>query len=169
MAYDPLPSLHRKIRSEEGYSLVELLVVMAIIVLLGTIAVPQLLKYLDGAKQDTARAQIESLSATLDLFKLDVGRYPTQEERLDVLVTRPAELAGWNGPYVKRKDMLLDPWKRIYRYKSPGEGGSKDVTSWSAHVRKRLFTCRTLDRARDFGAFDRPHGRLSQRPRQALR
>src|SRR6267143_3189585 len=88
MAYDPLPSLHRKIRSEEGYSLVELLVVMAIIVLLGTIAVPQLLKYLDGAKQDTARAQIESLSATLDLFKLDVGRYPTQEERLDVLVTR---------------------------------------------------------------------------------
>ena len=136
MAYDPFPSFHRKLRSEEGYSLVELLVVMAIIVLLGTIAVPQLLKYLDGAKQDTARAQIESLSATPDLFKLDVGRYPTQEERLDVLVTRPAELAGWNGPYVKRKDMLLDPWKRIYRYKSPGEHGDYDLFSYGADDRE---------------------------------
>jgi general secretion pathway protein G len=136
MAHNPLPALHRKIPSEEGYSLVELLVVMAIIVLLGTIAVPQLLKYLDGAKQDTARAQIESLSATLDLFKLDVGRYPTQEERLDVLVTRPAELAGWNGPYVKRKDMLLDPWKRIYRYKSPGEHGDYDLFSYGADDRE---------------------------------
>ena len=136
MAHNPPPALHRKIRSEEGYSLVELLVVMAIIVLLGTIAVPQLLKYLDGAKQDTARAQIESLSATLDLFKLDVGRYPTQEERLDVLVTRPAELAGWNGPYVKRKDMLLDPWKRTYRYKSPGEHGAYDLFSFGADDRE---------------------------------
>ena len=136
MASDPLPALHRNILSEEGYSLVELLVVMAIIVLLGTIAVPQLLKYLDGAKQDTARAQIESLTATLDLFKLDVGRYPTQEERLDALVTRPAEVAGWNGPYVKRKDMLLDPWKRTYRYKSPGEHGDYDLFSYGADDRE---------------------------------
>jgi general secretion pathway protein G len=136
MAHDPFSSLHRKIRSEEGYSLVELLVVMAIIVLLGTIAVPQLLKYLDGAKQDTARAQIESLSATLDLFKLDVGRYPTQEERLDALVTRPAELESWNGPYVKRKDMLLDPWKRTYRYKTPGEHGAYDLFSYGADDRE---------------------------------
>ena len=136
MASDPLPALHRKILSEEGYSLVELLVVMAIIVLLGTIAVPQLLKYLDGAKQDTARAQIESLTATLDLFKLDVGRYPTQEERLDALVARPAEVAGWNGPYVKRKDMLLDPWKRTYRYKSPGEHGDYDLFSYGADDRE---------------------------------
>jgi len=131
----PLPSLHRYIRSEEGYSLVELLVVMAIIVLLGTIAVPQLLKYLDGAKQDTSRAQIESLTATLDLFKLDIGRYPTQEEGLDALLAAPAGLAGWNGPYVKRKDMLLDPWKRVYRYKMPGEHGDYDLVSYGADDR----------------------------------
>jgi general secretion pathway protein G len=136
MAYDPFPSFRGKMLSEAGYSLVELLVVMAIIVLLGTIAVPQLLKYLDGAKQDTARAQIESLTATLDLFKLDVGRYPTQEERLEVLVARPAELAGWNGPYLKRKDMLLDPWKRTYRYKSPGEHGDYDLFSYGADDRE---------------------------------
>src|SRR5882757_10451011 len=100
MASKPHVTLQSKLRSEEGYSLVELLVVLAIIVLLGTIAVPQLLKYLDGAKQDTALAQIQSLGSTLDLFKLDVGRYPTQEERLDALVTRPPEAGGWNGPYL---------------------------------------------------------------------
>jgi general secretion pathway protein G len=136
MAKHFVTSLHRRIGSEQGYSLVELLVVMAIIVLLGTIAVPQLLKYLDGAKQDTARAQIESLSATLDLFKLDVGRYPTQEEKLEALLMRPAEVTGWNGPYVKRKNMLLDPWKRIYRYRSPGEHGSYDLFSYGADDRE---------------------------------
>ena len=136
MTDNPLPPLHRCIRSEQGYSLVELLVVMAIIVLLGTIAVPQLLKYLDGAKQDTARAQIESLTATLDLFKLDVGRYPTQEEGLGALVAVPVGLAGWNGPYVKRKDMLLDPWKRTYRYKTPGDHGDYDLLSYGADDRE---------------------------------
>jgi general secretion pathway protein G len=136
MPNNQLHPLSRHIRSEEGYSLVELLVVMAIIVLLGTIAVPQLLKYLDGAKQDTARAQIESLTSTLDLFKLDVGRYPTQEEGLDALVTAPSGITGWNGPYVKRKDMLLDPWKRTYRYKRPGEHGDYDLSSFGADDRE---------------------------------
>jgi general secretion pathway protein G len=116
----------------EGYSLVELLVVLAIIVLLGTIAVPQFLKYLDRAKQDTARAQIQSLSATLDLFKLDVGRYPGQEEGLDALIAGPADAPGWNGPYLKRKDMLLDPWHHAYRYKAPGEHGDYDLFSYGA-------------------------------------
>jgi general secretion pathway protein G len=136
MAYNALPSLRRQIRSEAGYSLVELLVVLAIIMLLGTIAVPQLLKYLDKAKQDTARAQIQSLTATLDLFKLDVGRYPSQEEGLEALVTAPSELTGWNGPYLKRKDMLLDPWKRVYRYKLPGEHGDYDLLSYGADDRE---------------------------------
>jgi general secretion pathway protein G len=128
--------LHRKLRAEEGYSLVELLVVLAIIVLLGTIAVPQLLKYLDKAKQDTARAQIQSLGSTLDLFKLDAGRYPSQEEGLDALVTQPANLAGWNGPYLKRKEMLLDPWKHTYRYRFPGEHGDFDLFSYGADDRE---------------------------------
>jgi general secretion pathway protein G len=122
--------------AEAGYSLVELLVVLAIIVLLGTIAVPQLLKYLDRAKQDTARAQIQALSATLDLFKLDVGRYPSQEEGLEALVSQPSEAPGWNGPYLKRKDMLLDPWHRTYRYKIPGEHGDYDLFSYGADDRE---------------------------------
>ncbi len=136
MVYDPVPALRRKIRCEGGFSLVELLVVLAIIVLLGTVAVPQLLKYLDKAKQDTARAQVQSLAATLDLFKLDVGRYPTQEEGLDALVVPSAGLAGWNGPYLKRKEMLLDPWRRSYRYKSPGEHGDYDLYSLGADDRE---------------------------------
>jgi general secretion pathway protein G len=136
MDYQPHFTLRRELRYEEGYSLVELLVVLAIIVLLGTIAVPQLLKYLDKAKQDTAHAQIQSLGATLDLFKLDVGRYPTQEEGLDALVTPPADIAGWNGPYLKRKNMLLDPWKRTYRYKFPGEHGDYDLFSYGADDRE---------------------------------
>jgi general secretion pathway protein G len=129
-------TLQSNLRSDEGYSLVELLVVLAIIVLLGTIAVPQLLKYLDGAKQDTALAQIQSLGSTLDLFKLDVGRYPTQDEGLDALVVRPAEIASWNGPYLKRKNMLLDPWKHSYRYKFPGEHGDYDLFSYGGDDRE---------------------------------
>jgi general secretion pathway protein G len=136
MDYAPRFTLPHELRSEEGYSLVELLVVLAIIVLLGTIAVPQLLKYLDKAKQDTAHAQLQNLGTTLDLFKLDVGRYPTQEEGLDALVTPPAELAGWNGPYLKRKDMLLDPWKQPYHYRSPGDHSDYDLFSYGADNRE---------------------------------
>lgn len=127
---------HAPSREEAGYSLVELLVVLAIIVLLGSIAVPQLLKYLDRAKQDTARAQVQSLGSTLDLFKLDVGRYPTQEEGLEGLVSQPPDAPGWNGPYLKRKEMLLDPWRRTYRYKSPGAHGDYDLFSYGADDRE---------------------------------
>lgn len=118
--------------AEEGFSLVELLVVLSIVLILSTIAVPQFLNYLDRAKRDGARVAIENIGASLDMYRLDVGRYPTQSEGLAALVKAPPNIASWNGPYLKRTAMLLDPWTREYRYKSPGDHGSYDLFSWAA-------------------------------------
>jgi general secretion pathway protein G len=113
-----------------GYTLVELLVVLAILGLLAVIATPTVFTYLDSAKLSTARTEIANIAASLDLFKLDIGRYPTAEEGLEVLKAAPANLAGWNGPYVRRTTSLLDPWKRPYQYASPGMHGEFDLYSF---------------------------------------
>lgn len=117
---------------EAGYTLMELLVVLAIIALLGAVAVPQLFKHVDRAKLDTTRTQIQNLSATLDVFRLDVGRYPTQEEGLEALLRQPSRAPGWNGPYLKQKDAPLDAWRRPIHYKSPGDHGEYDLYSLGA-------------------------------------
>jgi len=119
-------------REEAGYTLLELLVVLAILVFITAIAVPQVIKYLDSAKTDTARIEIENLSATLDLYRLDVGRYPLEQEGLIALVERPAGAEKWNGPYLKKKDMILDPWDNPYNYRMPGEHGEYDIFSLGA-------------------------------------
>jgi len=118
--------------AENGFSLVELLVVLSIILLLSTIAVPQFLNYLDRAKRDGARVAIENIGASLDMYRLDVGRYPTQSEGLSALVKPPTNVPSWNGPYLKRADMLLDPWTRQYRYKHPGDHGAYDLFTWGS-------------------------------------
>lgn len=117
-------------RGERGYTLVELLVVLAIIGLLATIATPLLLRYLGSAKVSTAHAQIESLSASLDLYKLDVGRYPTTQEGLAALKAKPPATDNWNGPYVKATANLNDPWGRPYVYVAPGKHNNEfDLSS----------------------------------------
>ena len=118
--------------SEAGFTLVELLVVLAILGLLAAVATPQVMRYLGKAKTDTAKLQIHSLSATLDLYRIDVGRYPTQEEGLQVLVAPPADAASWNGPYVKKADMLRDPWGTPYVYRVPGQHGDYDLFTLGA-------------------------------------
>ena len=115
-----------------GFTLLELLVVLVVLGLLAAIAAPQVLNYLGGAKTDSAKIQVQQLGATLDLFRLDVGRYPTQDEGLDVLYDRPADAKVWNGPYVKKRDMLIDPWDRPYVYRFPGEHGAYDLYSLGA-------------------------------------
>jgi general secretion pathway protein G len=103
---------------------VELLVVLAILGLLIAVATPQVLKYLARAKVDTARIQMNGLSTALDLFLVDIGRYPTQQEGLEALVANPGQLANWHGPYVKATTVPLDPWGHPYQYRFPGQNGN---------------------------------------------
>ena len=119
-------------RRTDGFTLLELLVVLAILGMIAMIAVPQVLNYLERAKADTTRIQIESIGAALDLYRLDVGRYPSEEEGLETLVRRPVDAERWNGPYGKKSESLIDPWGNAYLYRSPGEHGKYDLYSLGA-------------------------------------
>jgi general secretion pathway protein G len=112
-----------------GFTLIEMLVVLVILGLLAGLVGPQVLRYLGSAKSDTAMLQIEELGAGLDLYHLEVGRYPTTEEGLKALVEQPAGVAAWNGPYLKKKRIPVDPWGNEYHYRSPGEQGMYDLYS----------------------------------------
>lgn len=106
---------------ESGYTLLELLVVMAILGLLLSIAAPMVMKQFGTAKTKTATIQVRALASNLEFFMLDVGRYPTKEEGLESLLTKPSNVVGWNGPYLMQSNSLLDPWGKIYFYE-PREG-----------------------------------------------
>lgn len=119
-------------RRQGGYTLVELLVVLAILGLLVAIAAPRLIKYLGSAKSDTAKIQVEKLGGVLDLYHLELGRYPTDDEGLESLIERPPQADSWNGPYLKNRDSLIDPWGRPYIYRSPGQHGDFDLFTLGA-------------------------------------
>jgi len=116
-------------RKTRGFTLIELLVVLVILGLLAGLVGPRVLKYLGGAKTDTAQLQIEEFGAGLDLFHLEVGRYPTTDEGLVALSVEPQGTDNWNGPYLKKKDIPDDPWGNAYHYRSPGENGDYDLYS----------------------------------------
>lgn len=110
--------LHR-IEHEAGFSLVELLVVLAIIALTTAIVAPRVLGYLGSARIDSAKVQVKNLESALELYFLDSGHYPKQEEGLAALSTRPADSVVWNGPYLKNAGDLKDPWGHLYQYQAP--------------------------------------------------
>jgi len=112
-------------RRDHGFTLVELLVVLAILGLLVGIAVPQLFKYFSRAKEDAAQIQIQTIASGLDLFLLDMGRYPTEQEGLKALVAAPPNLDHWAGPYVSAASIITDPWGRPYVYHVPGREPGK--------------------------------------------
>jgi general secretion pathway protein G len=115
-----------------GFTLIELLVVLVILGLLAGLVGPNVMKYVGSSKVDVARAQLEDLSAGLDLFKLDVGRYPSTEEGLRVLVEGNDTIRGWNGPYLRKKRVPLDPWNNEYIYAIPGQDSDYDLVSLGA-------------------------------------
>ncbi len=112
-----------------GFTLMELLVVLAILGLLMSLVGPRVLNQLGGAKTKTAAIQVKDLEQALEMYKLDVGRFPSTSEGLVALVEKPSSAVGWNGPYLK-SDVPLDPWNREYLYKYPGEKGEVDIFSY---------------------------------------
>ena len=116
-------------RRDAGFTLLELLVVLAILGLLAAIVAPQVLKYLGSSRTQTAKVQIQNISAALELYRLDVGRYPNPDEGLNALVTAPPSSASWRGPYLKKSFALKDPWGQPYHYRVPGQHDEADVYS----------------------------------------
>lgn len=123
------PSRSRRRKSEGGYTLVELLVVITIIGLIVALVGPRVLGYLGDSKVKTAKIQIQGFSSALDLFYLDAGRYPSSSEGLNALVQRPGNVSTWNGPYLKGGTVPLDPWGKAYAYRAPGQHGPFDIVS----------------------------------------
>lgn len=116
-------------RRAGGFTLVELLVVLAILGLLAGLVGPQVMKFLGSSKTKTAALQIEDLAATLDLYRLEIGNYP---ESLDALVQDPGNAPNWNGPYLRKGDVPKDPWGNEYQYRAPGQHGPVDIWSLGA-------------------------------------
>ncbi|MBI4474838.1 MAG: type II secretion system major pseudopilin GspG [Acidobacteria bacterium] len=123
--------MRRKHKDQAGITLIELLVVMVIIALFATIVGSRVGRSVDKAKQVAAKSQISEFESVLDQFRLDVGRYPSNEEGLQALRVRPANVANWDGPYL-RKDVPLDPWNHAYAYRFPGTHGDFDLLSFGA-------------------------------------
>ncbi len=124
-----LQKLKQTSKGQSAFTLIELLVVLVILGLLAGLVGPRVLRYLGGAKSDTAQLQIEELGAGLDLYHLEIGRYPNNDEGLRALTSAPSGVSRWNGPYLKKKDVPLDPWGNSYQYKYPGENGDYDLYS----------------------------------------
>jgi general secretion pathway protein G len=114
---------------QAGFSLLELLVVLAILALLAGLVAPRVIGYLGGAKTDTAKLQLRNIESALDLYRLDVGKYPAS---LDALVTQPGGEERWKGPYLKKATGLTDPWGEPFKYRLPGEHGEYDLYSLGA-------------------------------------
>lgn len=116
-------------QANQGFTLLELLVVMVIIGLLAGYVGPRYFAQIGKSEIKAARAQIDSLDKALEQFRLDTGHFPATEQGLPALITRPANESRWDGPYLK-KDVPLDPWGNPYVYKMPGEHGDFDLLSF---------------------------------------
>jgi general secretion pathway protein G len=122
-------------RCQQGFTLLELLVVMVIIGLLAGFVAPRYFAQVGKSQAKVAKAQINSLEQALDQFRLDVGRYPTSEEGLGALNAAPPSVEGWAGPYLK-KAVPADPWGRPYVYQQPGHNAEIDLMSYGRDGRE---------------------------------
>lgn len=117
---------------QRGFTLLELLVVLGIIAMLAGLVGPQVMKHMAEAKVKAAKVQVEDLAQTLDMYKLDVGSYPSSDQGLNALIESPEGAQRWNGPYLRKSKVPLDPWNNEYKYQSPGEHGKFDLYSLGA-------------------------------------
>jgi general secretion pathway protein G len=127
----PRISTRSALPGRRGFTLIELLVVVVIIGLLAGLVAPRYFNQVGKSNTNIARAQIDSLGKALDQYRLDIGVYPTTDQGLNALRSRPEGLDRWSGPYLS-KDVPMDPWGRPYKYKSPGEHGDFDLFSYGA-------------------------------------
>ena len=119
-------------KHESGMTLIEILVVLVLIgVVLGIVG-GNFIGRGEKAKADAAKIEIGQIGQTLDLFKLEIGRYPTSQEGLQALIAAPAGVTNWNGPYWKKAEVPKDPWGNEYKYAAPGQHGSYDLISLGA-------------------------------------
>jgi general secretion pathway protein G len=136
VAYNKLGKLRRKMnlsrKRVSGMTLIEILVVLVLIgIVLGVVG-GNFIGRGEKAKADAARIEIGQIGQALDLFKLEIGRYPTSQEGLQALITAPPGVNNWNGPYWKKSQLPKDPWTNEYKYAAPGQHGAYDIVSLGA-------------------------------------
>jgi general secretion pathway protein G len=117
---------------KQGFTLIELLVTLVILGLLASLVGPQVMRNLGSSKSQTAYLQMEELSAALELYRLELGNYPSSSEGLQALIEAPPGNTQWNGPYLRKKVIREDPWGNAYVYKFPGEHSEFDLLSLGA-------------------------------------
>jgi len=123
--------MERPRQREKGFTLIEMLIVMVILGLLAALVGPRMFGKVGKSRQKAAKAQISLFETTLDTYRLDTSRYPTTEQGLQALRTKPGGVERWDGPYLP-KDVPVDPWGHAYQYRSPGEHGEYDIISFGA-------------------------------------
>jgi len=122
-------------KRQHGFTLIELLVVLTILALLAALVVPRVFRNLDKAKINTTKAQISAFESALGAYRLDVGAFPTTDQGLQALRTRPAGVENWDGPYLP-KELPLDAWGHPYVYRCPSEHGDYEIISYGADGRE---------------------------------
>jgi general secretion pathway protein G len=125
-------SRYRRGDESIGMTLIEILVVLVLIAIVMGIVGGNFLGQGEKAKANAAKIEIGQISQSLDLFKLEVGRYPSTQEGLQALISAPAGVANWNGPYWKKATVPKDPWGAEYKYAAPGQAGPYDIVSLGA-------------------------------------
>lgn len=114
-------------KKNSGISILEIMVVLAIISLVVGLAAPRVMENFGRAKSKAAEIQMSSVKGALQLFYIDVGRYPSEAEGLDALLREPSDASNWRGPYLDREEDIQDPWGRVYLYRSPGNERAFDL------------------------------------------
>lgn len=131
----PAEAMTRSRTRKRGFTLIEILVVIVVIAILATLVAPNVFQHVSTAKTSTAKSQIEMIGTALDAYRLDNGQYPTTQQGLEALITKPTidPPATWRGPYL-RKEIPLDPWNEPYVYLAPGEVNTTgfDLLSYGA-------------------------------------